>query len=143
MADIFHNLPIKGSQQSIFQAVATPFGLINWWPNEALGTPSEGSEYELQFGPDYLWRGIVTKYSPANEFEIEMTASDQDWNGTRIRLLLESTNNETLLRFQHVGWPTANDHYRRSCYCWAMYLRCLKRYVELGTVVPYCDRFDG
>ncbi|HIE96427.1 MAG: SRPBCC domain-containing protein [Fuerstiella sp.] len=103
MAEIIHDLPIKGTPQSVFEAVATPEGLINWWPNEAIGVPAEGSEYELQFGPDYLWRRIVTKYSPCSEFEIEMTVSDEDWNGSRIGFLLESTGNDTLIRFQHVG----------------------------------------
>ncbi|MCH8956850.1 SRPBCC domain-containing protein, partial [candidate division KSB1 bacterium] len=36
----------------------------------------------------------------------------------------------------------ANEHYRVSCYCWAMYLRLLKRYVEHGETVPYEDRLD-
>jgi len=141
--DIFHNLPIKGSPQSVFEAVATPGGLVNWWPNEAAGDPAQGSEYQLQFGPDYLWRGIVTKYSPVTAFELEMTVLDEDWNGTRVGFVLEAVGNETLLRFGHIGWPHLNDHYRTSCYCWAMYLRCLKRYVELGVVVPYGDRLDA
>jgi uncharacterized protein YndB with AHSA1/START domain len=45
MPDIFHSLPIKGPPQRVFEAVATPAGLINWWPNEAEGNPAEGSEY--------------------------------------------------------------------------------------------------
>jgi hypothetical protein len=33
-------------------------------------------------------------------------------------------------------------HYRTSSFCWAMYLRLLKRYVEHGEVVPYEKRLD-
>ena len=35
-----------------------------------------------------------------------------------------------------------NDHYKISSYCWAMYLRILKRYVESGEEVPYENRLN-
>jgi hypothetical protein len=35
-----------------------------------------------------------------------------------------------------------SEHYRISCYCWAMYLRILKRYLEHGEQVPYAKRLD-
>ena len=44
--------------------------------------------------------------------------------------------------FSHTGWPSANEHFRVSSYCWAMYLRVLRRYLEHGEVVPYEQR-DG
>ena len=30
-----------------------------------------------------------------------------------------------------------------STFCWAMYLRLLKRFVEAGEVVPYAERLDA
>ena len=48
----------------------------------------------------------------------------------------------TLVRFRHAGWPSENAHYFTSCYCWAMYLRILKRFVEHGETVPYESRLD-
>lgn len=47
------------------------------------------------------------------------------------------------MKFHHVGWPEANDHYRTSCYCWAMYLRLLKRYVELGETVACATQLEA
>jgi hypothetical protein len=55
---------------------------------------------------------------------------------------LEEAGGETQVRFHHLGWPAANDHYRISCYCWAMYLRILKRYLEYGELVPYEKRLE-
>ena len=49
----------------------------------------------------------------------------------------------TQVRFHHVGWPEPSEHYRISCFCWAMYLRLLKRYVEKGERVPYEARLDA
>ncbi len=54
----------------------------------------------------------------------------------------EQRGEVTQVRFEHTGWPVANDHYRISNYCWAMYLRLLKRYVEAGEVVPYEKRLS-
>ncbi len=44
--------------------------------------------------------------------------------------------------FYHMGWPENNEHFRISCYCWAMYLRILKRYIEYGEKVPYKSRLS-
>ncbi len=49
----------------------------------------------------------------------------------------------THVAFSHTGWPAANAHFRTSSFCWAMYLRLFKRYVEAGEVVPYARRLDA
>jgi hypothetical protein len=72
-----------------------------------------------------------------------LTEADEDWQGTRVGFLLDENDGGTQVRFHHTGWPAANEHYRVSCYCWAMYLRLLKRYVEHGEVVDYDVRLDA
>lgn len=76
-------------------------------------------------------------------FELEMTGADDDWTGTRVGFLLEPEQGHTWVRFYHTGWREANRHYRRSSYCWAMYLRLLKRYLEHGETVAYEDRLSA
>ncbi|HET6891670.1 MAG TPA: SRPBCC domain-containing protein [Pyrinomonadaceae bacterium] len=143
MPDIVHNFPIKAPADQVFQAISTPTGLDTWWTNRASGEPKEGAKYELWFGPDYDWRAVVSRFVPQTEFELELTDAHQDWLGTRVGFLLEENNGTTHVRFHHTGWPEANDHYQGSCYCWAMYLRLLRRYVETGEVVPYENRLDA
>jgi len=142
MADIFHHFQIKAARREVFQAIATPAGLDTWWTKRASGKPEEGAEYELGFGPGYEWRAIVTRCVPDVEFELQLTSAQADWQGTLVGFQLDEQNGVTQARFHHLGWPEANEHYRISCYCWAMYLRLLKRYVEFGEVVPYEDRLD-
>ena len=48
----------------------------------------------------------------------------------------------TQLRFAHLGWPQVNEHYRVSSFCWAMYLRLLRRHLEAGELVPYERRLE-
>ncbi len=142
MADIFHDFPIKAPMSEVFRAVSTPAGLDSWWTKQSSGEPSPGAEYELGFGPDFDWRAVVSKSIPDTEFELEITRSMDDWLGTRIGFRLEETNGITNVRFHHTGWPDADDHYRTSSFCWAMYLRLLGRHVETGEVVPYDDRLS-
>lgn len=142
MPDIVHNVPIKGSLDQVFRAISTPAGLDSWWSLHSAGEPAPGAEYKLGFGPEYDWLAVLSRYVPDTEFELELTRADSDWQGTRLGFLLEMKDGVTQVRFQHLGWPEENDHYRTSCYCWAMYLRLLKRYVEHGEVVPYDDRLE-
>ena len=142
MADIYHHFPIKAPQQKVFAAVSTPKGLDVWWTKRSSGEPGEGAEYKLSFGPGYDWQAVVSRCIPDTEFELELTSAQGDWQGTRVGFHLEEKEGVTEVRFHHSRWPEDNEHYRSSCYCWAMYLRLLKRYVEHGEVVPYEDRLD-
>jgi uncharacterized protein YndB with AHSA1/START domain len=142
MADITHHFPINAPPWKVFQAVSTPAGLDAWWTKRSAGKPVEGAEYELWFGPEYDWRAVVSRCVPETEFEFRITDAQEDWRGTRVRFLLDEKDGVTRVRFQHMGWPEANEHYSVSCYCWAMYLRLLKRYVEHGEMKPYEDRLD-
>lgn len=107
------------------------------------GQPVEGAEFELWFGPEYGWRAKVTKVASPSEFELQITKANADWLGTRVGFRLSSRADATDVRFYHTGWPTPNEHRRISCYCWAMYLRILRRYLEHGEQVPYERRLDA
>lgn len=143
MADILHDFPIFASLEKVFEAVSSPRGLDVWWSKQASGEPVEGTTYALHFGPGYDWKAVVRTCIPHAELEWEMTQADDEWLGTRIGFRLESKDNHTQVYFHHTGWPEASKHYRNSSYCWAMYLRLLKRYVEQGEVVPYEKRLDA
>ena len=140
------NLPylfaIKSPRVQVFRAIASPEGLNSWWTKTCSGEPVEGSTYELGFGPEYTWQAKVSRCIPDSEFELVLTKADSDWQGSRLVFRLREKKGSTEVDFQHLGWPTDNEHFRISCYCWAMYLRLLRRYVEFGETVPYEDRLD-
>ena len=83
------------------------------------------------------------KYVIDKEFELIITDAHVDWIDTKVGFLLNNKNNVTEVHFYHKGWPQNNEHYRISCYCWAMYLRILKRYLEYGEQVPYENRLNA
>jgi uncharacterized protein YndB with AHSA1/START domain len=142
MPDILHDFPIKATPQQVFDAVSTPAGLDTWWTKTSRGAARVGEVFELGFGPGYDWRAQVTRCEPGAVFELEMTRADGDWTGTRVGIELAERDGATWVRFRHTGWPEANEHYRVSCCCWAMYLRVLRRSLEHGESVPYEERLD-
>jgi len=139
MPDIVHEFPIKAAAESVFQAITSPTGLDAWWTKRSSGKPDEGTEYKLWFGLEYDWRAVVSRCAPKKEFELHITSADRDWQNTRVGFSMDEKNGVTRVRFHHLS-PT--NIIRVSCFCWAMYLRLLKRYVELGEVVSYEDRLD-
>jgi uncharacterized protein YndB with AHSA1/START domain len=144
MADILQEFTIKAPPELVFETVATPEGLSRWWTKSAAGEAKENAEFALFFGPGYDWRGKVTRYNPKSAFELLITQAHPDWMGTRVGFQLEPEGQAiTRVRFYHTGWPADNQHWRVSCYCWAMYLRLLRRYVEYGELVAYENRLEA
>lgn len=142
MPDIYSDFPINVPVDDVFRAVSTPGGLDQWWTKRSAGTPALGAEYELWFGPEYDWRARVTACPAPARFELEITRAGEDWLGTRVGFDIAGQGAASRVRFHHTGWPQSNEHYRVSCYCWPMYLRILRRYLEHGEAVPYEQRLD-
>jgi len=140
MSDILHDFKVKADPAAVYNAITTPEGLDAWWTRRAKGAPTVGREYELWFGPSADWRARVTEAEPGRSFALELTRADEDWLGTRVGFTLTPSNGATMVRFSHTGWPSENAHFRTSSYCWAMYLRLLRRYAEAGDQVSYEER---
>ena len=143
MADILQDFPIAVPPERVYDAVSQPALLDQWWTLRSSGRPMVGAEYELDFGPEYQWRAVVTRADPGSAFEWRLTAADPDWLGTSLGFELQPSPRGTSVQFYHRDWPNANAHYRTSCHCWALYLRILRRYLEEGETVPYGERLDA
>jgi uncharacterized protein YndB with AHSA1/START domain len=143
MADIIQEFTVKAPPARLFEMFSTPEGLNRWWTKEASGEPKVDAEYRLFFGPNYDWRAKVTKCVPDTQFELQMTDAHEDWARSRVgcRPAAEGEG-KTRVYFYHCGWPEENEHRRVSNYCWAMYLRVLRRNVEHGEFVAYEKRLD-
>ncbi len=143
MPDILHDFPIRAPAARVFAGFSAPGLLDEWWTARCAGQPELGAEYQLWFGPEHDWRAVVSRARPEQAFELRMTRSDPDWDGTLVGVTLEPRDGSTMVRFYHRGWREANEHYRISNCCWAMYLRVLRRFLEYGERVPYERRLDA
>ena len=142
MPDIFHSFTIKASAQKVFKGISTSEGLDNWWTKTSDEKTEIGSVYGLYFGEQYKWKAIITRYIAEKEFELQLTEADADWIGSKVGFLLNEKDGITRVDFYHTGWKENSDHFKYSSYCWAMYLRILKRYVEFGEQVAYEKRLS-
>lgn len=142
MAELLYDFPIQSAVSRVFQAVSTPEGLDAWWTLKSTGRPVPGTEFQLWFGPEYDWRAQVSRCEPNTEFEFLITRSMPDWDQTRVGFHLVEQGGATQVHFHHRGWKQATDHFRVTAFCWAMYLRLLRRYLEHGEIVPYGRRLD-
>jgi uncharacterized protein YndB with AHSA1/START domain len=140
MADILQDFPIHVPPDRVFEGVSNPALLDQWWTLRSSGQPAVGAAYDLDFGPNYLWRAVVTQSVTGAAFELQITRAHADWMGTLVGFQLYPSGSGTQVRFHHRGWPEVNEHYRTSCHCWALYLRILRRYLEFGETVPYDER---
>ena len=140
MASILHDLTIKAPASRVFDCMTTPGGLDQWWTHYSSGRPRVGAEYALGFGPEYNWEARVTRCVRNKEFELELVEAMNDWMGTRVGFSLVAAGDHTQVSFSHSGWKETSHHFRTSSFCWAMYLRILQRYLELGETVPYEER---
>lgn len=143
MASIFHYFPINVPIEKVFEAISTPEGLDKWWAKKTTGNADLGGKFFIHFEPNYDWTAVITKFDPYEEFELTMQTSDEDWEGSKVGFRLTSKKNLTEVQFYHIDWKEDNTHFRISNFCWAMYLRILKRNLELGEIVEYKDRLNA
>lgn len=142
MADILYQFPINASANQVFEAISSPAGLNSWWAKDSKGKPVTGEIYELGFGPEYAWEAVVSLCIPDKEFEFTLTKADGDWTGSKVGFSLSGNEELTWVEFYHTGWPQRNEHFRISGFCWAMYLRLMKRFLEFGETVVYEERLN-
>ncbi|MBP7512916.1 MAG: SRPBCC domain-containing protein [Flavobacteriales bacterium] len=104
MPDILHDFFIKASPGDVFAALIEPGRIDKWWTLECSGTPVLGGEYRLYFGDPWDWRARVSRFDAERAFEWEMTASMDDWIGTRVGFDPSAVVGGTKVRFYHRGW---------------------------------------
>lgn len=143
MPSILHDFIVHATPDRVYSAFVTSEGLDAWWTRLSAGAPNVGNAYAFYFGVGYDWRGRVLRAEPDRLIEWEITVAEDDWIGTRVGAELTRVAGSTRVRFWHEGWKQENDHFRTSSFCWAMYLRLLKRWAELGDVVPYDLRLEA
>jgi uncharacterized protein YndB with AHSA1/START domain len=141
--DICHDFWIDADPGQVFSALSTEEGLDAWWTLSSKADPRHEGTYELYFGADYDWRASVSVFQADRVIEWTLTQAADDWLGTKVRFELEDASSGTTIHFVHGGWPGDSRHFRISSYCWAMYLRLLKRWVQHGELVPYDKRLEA
>jgi uncharacterized protein YndB with AHSA1/START domain len=138
MADIRHRVCISAPLADVYEAVATPQGISNWWTRDGVrGEPREGSKLEFYFGrpePDAVME--ITRLSPAGHVSWNCIAGADEWVGTKLDFDLAESGDETVVMFRHADWRSPSEFMAHCSARWAYFLLSLKSLMETGTGTP-------
>lgn len=140
MADILHTVYIHKPTKDVFRAISQGDEFANWWTKMSSGRPALDAKYRFYFSPEYDWKAVMTNCEEDSHIAFQFVEADHDWMDTIMAFKLSNVNGTTRTDFSHRGWRSTNEHFRRSSYCWAMYLNLLKIYVESGQISAFEDR---
>lgn len=143
MADILHNVYIHESPEKVFRAISSGEEIQKWWTKRSTGNPIKGDVFDLYFSDDYDWRAELIDIGENVKCEWKVIKADQDWTNTVFGFMLYERDDITVTEFYHKNWREINEHFKRSSYCWAMYLGLLKDYVEKGNITNFEQRTFG
>ena len=135
MPDACFLFTVKASPDKVFDAIASAAGISTWWSKETDGEPQMGAIYTLDFGGGYIWRAEVTRCVPNAEFELTLIEAMDDWLGSKVGFELTPNDGGTSVDFVHSGWSGADEHYRTSCYCWAIFRPPTMRPARISTKI--------
>ena len=128
---ICHDIDMRAFAEDIYFLISTPEGLNKWWTVRSEGILAQNEEYQFYFSDEYDWKGEILEFTPNESISYFMTQADSDWKGTMLSFeLIHKEDHYYTLRFEHRNWKEINSHFRRTSYCWALYLNTLKEQAE-------------
>jgi len=139
MSDIRHRVAISAPLESVYEAVATPEGLAEWWTRDGVrGESREGSKLRFFFGqPEPAAVMEVTRLDPDGHVSWNCIEGADEWVGTTITFDLTQADNETVVLFTHADWRSPSEFMAHCSARWAYFLLSLKSYQETGTGTPF------
>lgn len=131
MPDILHRIIIPVPTQNVFDLIATPNGIRQWWTQDATGGGEVGDILELGFnGRKAVIRLQVEEVVLDQRLIwacIENAGGMEEWPGTRLIWNLAPWKSaETDLRFAHANWQTVAVEYPSCNTLWGQLLLRLK-----------------
>ena len=137
MADINHQIKIKGPQQRVYQALATPSELSKWHTAKIEGNGGVGGVLRIQpqEGPAFEWK--VTKDVPLQTIVWHCVKGPGNSAGTNVQFQLSSTvDGRTFVELAHSDWPDTGGNFRKCNTLWAILLDHLRKYTETQKTDP-------
>lgn len=136
---IVHQVNIKASPETIYEAVSTQRGLASFWTSDTRAESTVGSTASFGFG------------GPSQRMKIDELAANKrvkwtalpdfpNWGDTTVTWdISPAENGQTSLTFRHVNWPASvsADDLGSINYTWGMIVDRLRQYAETGKPVPY------
>lgn len=143
--DITHNLTVKASTETIYDAVATQNGINGWWSKECKVGEQEGEDSLLKFNKQgtIVEMGFRTsKLQKGKQVVWECTENGNPaWIGTKIITeISESNNGESKVVFSHANFDEkwkGQEPFEMTKGGWDHFVNSLVSYCERGEGMPW------
>lgn len=141
MPDIRHRVAIAAPPDQVYEAIATPEGISQWWTRDGVrGESREGSQLQFFFGqPEPAAVVDIGRLDPAGQVCWRCVGGADEWVGTTLTFDLKDAGGETVVLFTHAGWGSPSEFMAHCSARWAYFLLSLKAYLETGKGTPSPD----
>jgi len=142
--NITHNLRIKASAETIYNAIATQNGITGWWSKDCEVGEAVGENSLLKFDKQgkIVEMGFKTLELSANKKAVwECTENGNPaWLGTRIVTEITPGNHTSDVLFSHTGFDEkwkGQDPFEMTKQGWEHFVNSLVSYCEGGKGQPW------
>ena len=143
MAQIAHLVRIHAKPESVFARVGSTAGIVDWFTEASSPEYCKGGSLDLHFGDERI-SFAVPEWTEPTRIVWQCTTRENIWFNTEIVFEFEAQGEDTIVRFDHLGWPDMSDRFRDCSMSWAYFLESLKSLIEEGrgtpeSEAPACD----
>lgn len=136
--EIAHEISLKVSPRSVYEALTEPTLLQQWWIPDTRGESKVGESLEFWFSRDACQVMTVTALEPEQLVRWKTPAGDSsDWAGTEVEFALAAQRARTRLTFRHYGWHRPVERLPYYSMSWAVFLISLKDLLQKGKGYPF------
>lgn len=142
--DITHQLSIKASPKTVYEAVATQKGILGWWSKDCKVGEAEGEKSLLKFDKQgkIVEMGFKTRSLDKDRKVVwECTENaNPAWLGTLIVTAIVETPNGSEVTFSHAGFDEqwkGQDPFEMTKDGWKHFVESLVSYCETGEGSPW------
>ncbi len=142
--DIVHNLKIKASANTVYDAVASENGITGWWSKDCKVGEETGANSVLNFdknGTIVTMHFRTVELSPERKVVWECTENpNPSWIGTKVVTEIQSINEECHVFFSHTGFDDkwkGQDPFEMTKDGWKHFVESLVNYCETGKGQPW------
>lgn len=140
MAETVFLVAIPAEPKVVRDAISTEEGIKSWWTDDARVPREVGQSIEVGF-PDAPTR-FALRIDETGDDRIVWTSTGDfppHWQGTEVRWNISAApeGEGTMLFFEHVGFPAADDFLGHTAFTWAQLMLSLQRFVESGKPKPF------
>lgn len=157
MFSINHALIISAPASKVFYALSTSEGLSAWWTSKVSALPKEGTIATFYFEENYRkemkiellnplhirwkcvggtgeWLNTTINFEISEGISCELKNKFPDLTG---QIIQNENGTICLVNFTHDGWKEKTLMLAECSYTWALFLKSLKMYCEVGAGTPW------